>query len=340
MRFARLLSSIATCRAFTAPTGLAGSAPASVAIRRHRPVAFRVSSSHTATASKAGDDAASKCNDIVARLASLTAEHQCSPLDAIELHRRLETEAAIARNISAAYSDMQGMNSVTIAKMRVCDLQAELAARGLSHRGRKAELASRLASAMASEHRGFASDSAVDQATVPLQQCTGGGKGPPEVPTALREQLFHVEAKYAGRGPQTGIFTDGGCSPNPGPGGWGVVAVRNGVVLWVDRGRDKSTTNNRMELNAIIMALRRIKTNETAVIYSDSNLCVQTLTSWAPSWERNGWKRNGGQPVQNLDLVREALALSRERPGVRFEWLRGHAGSTWNEYADRLASFN
>ncbi|KOO25391.1 ribonuclease h [Chrysochromulina tobinii] len=141
----------------------------------------------------------------------------------------------------------------------------------------------------------------------------------------------------ARKGPQTGIFTDGSCTPNPGPGGWGIVAVRDGKVLWSDRGEERETTNNRMELSAIVFALRRIGEDEGGIIYTDSNLCVRTLTEWAPRWERNNWTRAQGEQIKNLDLVQEALTLARARPGVEFKWLRAHAGSTWNEYADILA---
>ena len=115
------------------------------------------------------------------------------------------------------------------------------------------------------------------------------------------------------------------------------MAVRDGEVLWSDSGGvEQQTTNNRMELYAMIVALRRVPAEEAVTIFSDSNLCVQTLTKWAASWQRNNWTRKDGE-VKNLDLVREAYTLAQSRPRVRFEWLRGHAGSTWNEYADRLA---
>jgi len=125
--------------------------------------------------------------------------------------------------------------------------------------------------------------------------------------------------------------------PQPWPGGWGIVAVRDGKVLWSDRGEERETTNNRMELSAIVFALRRIGEDEGGIIYTDSNLCVRTLTEWAPRWERNNWTRAQGEQIKNLDLVQEALTLARARPGVEFKWLRAHAGSTWNEYADILA---
>jgi ribonuclease HI len=156
------------------------------------------------------------------------------------------------------------------------------------------------------------------------------------LPQTLGRKLAALTAE-ARKGPQTGIFTDGSCTPNPGPGGWGIVAVRDGKVLWSDRGEERETTNNRMELSAIVFALRRIGVDEGGIIYTDSNLCVRTLTEWAPRWERNNWTRAQGEHIKNLDLVQEALTLARARPGVEFKWLRAHAGSTWNEYADILA---
>ena len=76
----------------------------------------------------------------------------------------------------------------------------------------------------------------------------------------------------------------------------------------------------------------------SATVFSDSSLCVKTLNEWARSWESRGWKRAGGEEVKNEDLVRAAYALVKRRPNVRIAWLRGHAGATWNEYADTLAS--
>lgn len=136
---------------------------------------------------------------------------------------------------------------------------------------------------------------------------------------------------------QDGVFTDGSCSPNPGPGGWGVVWVRDGAVVDERSGREDDTTNNRMELKALIEAYRMLPADARVRVHSDSNLCVQTVNQWAPGWARRGWKRKGG-PIANLDLVQELWALVRERPGVQLEWIEAHAGHRWNEYADALAS--
>lgn len=138
-------------------------------------------------------------------------------------------------------------------------------------------------------------------------------------------------------GPQSGVFTDGSCSGNPGPGGWGVVYVLDGRVLAQEHGHDPSTTNNRMEFTAMIHGLRMLGPNEAVDVYTDSQLVVNTLTQWAAGWERNGWRRRDGE-VKNLELVREAWALVQERPLARIRWIKAHDGSRWNEYADALAT--
>lgn len=130
------------------------------------------------------------------------------------------------------------------------------------------------------------------------------------------------------------IYTDGGCSPNPGVGGWGVVAYQNGQEAWSECGGHMSTTNNRMEMQALIEGLR-LADRQPCVIFSDSQLCVSTLTVWARSWERNGWSRKEG-PVKNLDLVQEGYGLFRQSK-ARIVWVKGHSGVKGNERADRLA---
>ncbi len=138
-------------------------------------------------------------------------------------------------------------------------------------------------------------------------------------------------------GPQSGIFTDGSCSGNPGPGGWGVVQVRDGRIIAEHHGFDPSTTNNRMELTALIEGLSLLDTDEPADIYTDSRLIIDTVTKWAAGWERRGWKRKDG-PVKNLVLVQRAYRLALEHPHAHIQWIRAHNGSLWNEYADSLAT--
>ena len=157
--------------------------------------------------------------------------------------------------------------------------------------------------------------------------------------SASREEnlrLAEVLAKYTD-GPETGVFTDGGSHPNPGPGGWGMVWVEDGEIVDSAHGHDADTTNNRMELTALIAAFKALPDDAEIAVYSDSRLCVDTITKWAPGWERKGWKRKG-EPLKNLDLVKELLALYRAHPKCKLEWIAAHSGYRWNEYADSLAS--
>jgi ribonuclease HI len=148
--------------------------------------------------------------------------------------------------------------------------------------------------------------------------------------------LEEVLAKYT-EGPKDGVFTDGSAVPNPGPGGWGAVYVVDGQVVDQRHGHDPATTNNRMELMALIHAYELVPPGTATTIYSDSNLAVQTINEWAASWERNGWKRKTG-PIQNLELVQELYARAKKRPELKLQWIKAHAGSRWNEYADALAT--
>jgi ribonuclease HI len=138
-------------------------------------------------------------------------------------------------------------------------------------------------------------------------------------------------------GPQTGVFTDGGCQPNPGPGGWGFVYVINGEIISQDHGYDPDTTNNRMELTALIKAFSHLPDDADIEIHSDSQLCVKTVNEWAPQWEKRGWKRSTG-PIANLELVKELYALHKAKPNVRLQWIKAHNGWLWNEYADSLST--
>jgi ribonuclease HI len=148
--------------------------------------------------------------------------------------------------------------------------------------------------------------------------------------------VSEVLARFS-EGPQTGVFTDGSAMPNPGPGGWGFVHVEGGKVLGSKHGRSPRTTNNQMELMALIEAFKSLPENASITVYSDSNLCVQTINEWAKSWERNGWKRKTG-PIKNLELVQELYREHLKRPGVKLQWIKAHNGWLWNEYADALST--
>jgi ribonuclease HI len=145
-----------------------------------------------------------------------------------------------------------------------------------------------------------------------------------------------VLARYRS-GPQTGVFTDGSCEGNPGPGGWGFVWVDDGRIVAEGCGSDPQTTNNRMELTALIAAYRKLPPDAEISVYSDSELCVKTINEWAPGWQARGWRRKTG-PIANLELVQELFALARSHPKTALRWIRAHDGSRWNEYADALAT--
>ncbi len=156
--------------------------------------------------------------------------------------------------------------------------------------------------------------------------------GDPDLDRKLRVVLERHRA-----GPHEGVFTDGGCSGNPGPGGWGAVRVQGGKILAQQHGRDPDTTNNRMELMALIAGYKMLEPDEEVTLWSDSQLCVNTINEWAARWEKNGWRRKDG-PIKNLELVKEAYALSRARPKARLCWVQAHNGSRWNEYVDTLST--
>jgi ribonuclease HI len=138
-------------------------------------------------------------------------------------------------------------------------------------------------------------------------------------------------------GPKSGVFTDGSCEGNPGPGGWGVVWVEDDEIVAERSGRSDSTTNNRMELAALIAAYELLPEDARVTVHSDSQLCVRTVNEWAAGWERRGWKRKSG-PIANLELVKRLYALAGAHPHVELRWIKAHDGSRWNEYADALAS--
>jgi ribonuclease HI len=137
-------------------------------------------------------------------------------------------------------------------------------------------------------------------------------------------------------GPDTGVFTDGYCEPNPGAGGWGAVKVVSGNIVDERFGAGQQTTNNRMELTALIEGYKMVGPDEDIPVYSDSELCINTITKWATAWKQKGWKKKGGE-IKNLDLVRELYELFHSHPGAKLEWVRGHSGLRWNEYADALS---
>jgi ribonuclease HI len=145
--------------------------------------------------------------------------------------------------------------------------------------------------------------------------------------------------------PEVEIFTDGACSGNPGPGGWGAVlryggrqptdSIRGAVEKELSGGA-AATTNNRMELMAAIAGLEALKRPCRVALYTDSQYLRQGITQWLPSWKRRGWRTADKKPVKNIDLWQrlEAAAAPHE---VAWHWVRGHAGHPENERADALA---
>jgi ribonuclease HI len=138
-------------------------------------------------------------------------------------------------------------------------------------------------------------------------------------------------------GPKSGVFTDGAANPNPGPGGWGAVWVVEDELKGEKLGHEPHTTNNRMELSALLAGIQMVPAATPATIFTDSELCVNTFTKWAKSWEKRGWKRKDGE-IKNVELVREIYYMLEKRPELRLEWIAAHNGYRWNEYADALAT--
>jgi ribonuclease HI len=137
--------------------------------------------------------------------------------------------------------------------------------------------------------------------------------------------------------PVVTIYTDGGCRPNPGPGGWGAILVYGDHERELV-GSEPDTTNNRMELTAAIEALRALKTSCEVHLHTDSEYLKLGVTEWLPDWLRRGWRRSkGGQRVKNRDLW-EKLAALTEVHDIHWHWVRGHAGDVYNERVDRLAN--
>ncbi|MAM69306.1 MAG: ribonuclease HI [Rhodospirillaceae bacterium] len=131
------------------------------------------------------------------------------------------------------------------------------------------------------------------------------------------------------------IFTDGACSGNPGPGGWGAILRWNGTEKEL-KGGDLDTTNNRMELMAAIQALESLTRPVKADLYTDSTYVQKGITEWIHSWKNRGWKTASKKPVKNEDLWRR-LDEAITRHDVSWHWVKGHAGHPENERADELA---
>ena len=140
--------------------------------------------------------------------------------------------------------------------------------------------------------------------------------------------------------PEIIAYTDGACSGNPGPGGWGVILqAKDGLVLIKERelfGGEKDTTNNRMELIAAISCLESLEKPTTLTLFTDSNYVKGGITEWMTTWKKNEWKTAGKKSVKNVDLWKR-LDKARQKHNVTWKWVKGHSGQTENERADELA---
>ena len=140
------------------------------------------------------------------------------------------------------------------------------------------------------------------------------------------------------------LYTDGACLGNPGPGGWAYVMVLRSFqgeqVVSEGKGSEKHSPNNRMELQAVISALRALKAADglpqQAAVYTDSQYVQKGITEWIRLWKKNNWRTSAKQPVKNQDLWKELDSLTGELT-LQWVWVKGHAGNLWNERCDRMA---
>ena len=136
--------------------------------------------------------------------------------------------------------------------------------------------------------------------------------------------------------PHVTVYTDGACSGNPGPGGWGAILI-SGKHRKELKGGEPVTTNNRMELTAVIRALEALKRPSRVRLYTDSQYVRQGITAWIHTWKKNGWKTSDRKPVKNAELWRE-LDLLAGRHDIEWHWVKGHASDPDNIRADALAN--
>ena len=139
------------------------------------------------------------------------------------------------------------------------------------------------------------------------------------------------------------IYTDGGCAGNPGPGGWAYVMIietfQGKKIIAQNKGAERETTNNRMELSAVIAALRAFQKMKDvprqASVYTDSQYVQKGITEWIRTWKRNSWRTSDKTPVKNQDLWKELDSIASEL-SIKWEWVRGHAGNEFNELCDQM----
>ena len=130
------------------------------------------------------------------------------------------------------------------------------------------------------------------------------------------------------------IYTDGSCDPNPGPGGWAALIIKekeNNLI----KGSERYSTNNRMELTAALKGLKEVGESEEIILYTDSQYLQKGVKEWITNWEARGWRRKGGK-LANVDLWKE-IAQEIDKRQITWRWVRGHAGNPFNERVDRAA---
>ena len=133
------------------------------------------------------------------------------------------------------------------------------------------------------------------------------------------------------------IYTDGACSGNPGPGGWGAVIFNQDNNQKNISGKENDTTNNRMELMAPIMSLKKIEPNSEITIYTDSTYVKNGITEWIKRWKKNGWKGANKKPIKNKDLWIKLDNLCKNKK-IIWKWVKGHSNNKYNNLADELAT--
>ncbi len=134
---------------------------------------------------------------------------------------------------------------------------------------------------------------------------------------------------------QVTIYADGACSKNPGPGGWGTVLIYEDKVKKLS-GFQEMSTNNIMELTAVIQGLKALKEKCRIEVFTDSKYIVDSVTKWLPGWKRNGWTTSSKKQVKNLVLWKELTYLS-DLHEIRWNWVKGHSGNLYNEECDKMA---
>ena len=148
--------------------------------------------------------------------------------------------------------------------------------------------------------------------------------------------MHKKEFKTVAEEPMINIYADGGCRGNPGPGGWGVL-MQTGCAEKELCGGERDTTNNRMELTAVIRSLEALKRPSTVNVHTDSQYVQKGISQWIHNWKRNGWRTSDKKPVKNADLwqILDGLATQHQ---IKWIWVKGHAGHPGNERADALAN--